>query len=274
MQGTLWHLGQAAIIGLVQGLTEFIPISSSGHLIVVRELLHIDDPGNFFDAVLHLATLLAVLIYFRRDWWDMLRLPRGKTLVKGEIVANRRLLFLIALATIPALIAGYFGNSWIEHSFRSLPMVAGLLLATGLTFWGVEHWLKIVKTSQPLSNFSTFNIGLAQAIAIFPGISRSGMTILAGLYSGLNREMAARFSFLLAVPIIAAAGGYSLYQSISQGMIGQDYGVWLVAFGAAFIAGWASIYWLLQFLKRHSLIGFAYYLIIVGSGLLVYSFWR
>lgn len=272
--GSLWHLGQAGILGLVQGLTEFIPISSSGHLIIAREFLRMEDPGNFFDAILHLATLLAVLIYFRREWWQMLTVARHKGGTKNVLAADRRLGRLILLATIPGLVTGYLGNGWIAHNFRSLLPVAILMVGMGIIYLLIERKLKPPKQSRPLTNFSALNIGLAQAIAIIPGISRSGATMLGGRYMGLTRENAARFSFMMAAPVIAVAGGYGLYQAIAGGMIGNDYWFWLTSFVFSAISGLLVIRWLLKFFQKHSLDNFAYYLIVVGSGLIIYYFLR
>ncbi len=270
--GTWWYLGQAVILGLVQGLTEFIPVSSSGHLIIARELLGLKDSGLFFDAVLHLATFLAILIYFRRDWWQMLTISLAKKESKTPLVADRRLLGLILMATIPGLLVGYFSHSWIENNFRSSLSVAILMLAIGLVYLAFEYWSKLPKMSRTLNNFDAFGIGLAQAIAVIPGISRSGMTMLGGRYVGLNREAAAKFSFMLAAPIVAAAGGYGLLQAIKDNLIRQDYLFWLVAFGISLISGLLVIGWLLRFFQKHSLNWFAYYLLVVGTGIIVYSF--
>lgn len=267
-----WHLGQAGILGLVQGLTEFIPVSSSGHLIIARELLGLNDLGIFFDAVLHLATFLAILIYFRRDWWQMLTVSLAKKEGKTPLVADRRLLWLILIATIPGLLVGYFGNNWIENNFRSSLSAAVLMMAIGLVYLAFEYWSKLPKTSRMLNNFDAIGIGLAQAIAVIPGISRSGMTMLGGRYVGLNREAAAKFSFMLAAPVVAAAGGYGLLQAIKDNLISSDYLFWLMAFVVSLVSGLLVIGWLLKFFQKHSLNWFAYYLLAVGTGVIVYSF--
>lgn len=274
MQGTIWHLGQAAILGLVQGLTEFLPVSSSGHLVIVREFLRLPDAGNGFDAILHLATLVATLIYFRQDWWKMLAGGKSKKdAILGQ-APNWRLLGLILLATIPGLLVGYFGNNWIEHRFRSLLVVAILLVVTGLVYLVMEKWMKLPKKPKELTSWDALNIGLAQAIAVIPGISRSGATLLGGIYVGLTREAAAKFSFLLAAPVIAAAGGYGLYQNIVHHSLSRDYLFLVIAFIASLISGLVVIRWLLKFYQKHSLHSFAYYLLILGVGLIIYSFWK
>ncbi|MFA5967434.1 MAG: undecaprenyl-diphosphatase UppP [Patescibacteria group bacterium] len=270
--GTLWHFGQAVILGLIQGVTEFLPISSSGHLIIAREFLRINDPGNFFDAILHLATLLAILVYFWRDWWQMLLLAKTKKESKTGLPIDRRLLRLIIIATLPGLLVGYWGNHWIEDHWRSLLSVAILLVVTGLGYLLFESKMKLAKASKILNYWDALSIGLTQALAILPGISRSGMTLLGGMYAGLTRATAARLSFLLAAPIIAAAGGYGLYQSLHQSSPSYDISFLAVAFIFSFTSGLLAIRWLLQFYQKHSLKGFAIYLLIVGTGLIVYSF--
>ncbi len=270
--GMLWHLIQAGILGLVQGVTEFLPISSSGHLIIVREFLHIDDPGNFFDAVLHLATMMAILVYFRGDWWRILTLTRAKKETKTGLPTDRRLLGLIVLATLPALLAGYLGNAWIGSHWRSLLTVAALLVVTGTGYLLFESLVKPLKNSQPLTGWGALGIGLTQALAILPGISRSGATLLGGMYAGLTREAAARFSFLLAAPVVATAGGYGLYQTIIHHTITRDYWFWVVAFIVSWLSGMLVIRWLLKFYQKYSLKSFAYYVIVMGLGLIIYYF--
>lgn len=270
MTETLWHLGQAVILGLTQGLTEFMPVSSSGHLIIARNLLKLDDLGIYFDATIHLATLLALLIYFWRDWLGMIGVKMHSTSSKTTFKANRGLLWLIFIATIPGLIVGYLGNNWVNNQLRSVLMVAILMILVGASYLLFERLMKIGKSSKPLTFWSALSIGVAQALAVVPGVSRSGITMLSGMYLGLNREMAVRFSFLLAAPITAAAGGYSLYKAISEKTIGQDYLFLLMAFVAALISGFVVIHWLLKFFQNHTLNGFAYYLILAGTGLLIY----
>ncbi|MBN2585315.1 undecaprenyl-diphosphatase UppP [Patescibacteria group bacterium] len=262
----------AAVLGLVQGLTEFIPISSSGHLVIVRELTGWADQGNLFDAVLHLATLFAILLYFWRDWVGMITAVFKKA-PKREARFNRRLFWLIVVATLPALILGLWLEPWIGMHFRGLLPVASLMLVSGVIFWLVDHRVNLKHDLTRLSPARALGIGLAQALAMLPGISRSGTTIVTGLYMELSREAAAKFSFLIAAPIIALAGGYSLYQAIQGGALNlSDYLFWLTAFGVSFVAGLLAIRFLMSFLKKYSLDIFAYYLVIVGLGLIGWHF--
>ena len=269
----VWHYLQAAILGIVQGLTEFIPVSSSGHLIIAREFLGIPDQGNLFDAILHLATLVAVFIYFRADWISMFQAWINGNRIMRRTRLSRRLLILIVLATLPALLVGLRANQWIESHFRGLLTVAVFMIVVGLIFIVVERLI------QPKGNLNQLNwsralaIGLAQAMAIMPGISRSGATIVTGMYMGLKREVAAKFSFLMAAPIIAAAGGYSLYSAIKEDLLWWgDWLFWLIAFIFSLVFSLLAIKFLLAFLKKYPLNIFAYYLVGIGLILLVFNF--
>lgn len=267
-----FSLIQASILGAVQGITEFIPISSSGHLIWIRDLLNIPDQGNFFDAILHLATLLAIIIYFRLDWSNMIKSWTNGNKASRQTRIYRQLSKLILIATVPAVIVGWFFNVWIEQNFRGVVTVAVLMILTGIVFMLTEKLLKPNDNLNRLNWPKSLGVGLAQVIAILPGISRSGATIVTGMYMGLKRDVAARFSFLLAAPIIAVAGGYSLILSFKEGIIFYDWLFWLVAFGCSLLFGILSIKFLLNFLKKYSLNIFAYYLLIVGVILLVTKF--
>ncbi|MEA1909819.1 MAG: undecaprenyl-diphosphate phosphatase [Patescibacteria group bacterium] len=270
MNETLWYWLSAGILGIVQGITEFLPISSSGHLVLAYDLLGIPDHGLFFDAVLHLGTLIAILIYFRKEWLQILMVAVGKT-SSSEIIYDRKLLIWLGIATIPALFIGYFFQGFVEN-YRSIFYVSILLLFTGIAlWWGDQNLGKKIKP-RPLTWANSLSIGLAQALAIIPGISRSGSTILAGLYNGWSRETAARISFLLAAPAVAAAGLYSLVQSLRLGLIEGNYGFWLVAFVTTVLVSLVTIQWLLSYLQKKSLFNFSLYLIALGGGLLVYQF--
>ena len=265
-------LFSAAILGFVQGLTEFIPVSSSGHLVLIREVLHWPDQGVFFDAVLHLATLAALLIYFWHDWIKMIVSVFAKAPTRVQKI-DRRLFWLIVLATVPAVALAPWLEPWVENHFRGLLPIAIVMIVVGVVFWVIDHRVAMKHDLTKLNPARAFGIGMAQALAIIPGVSRSGATIVTGMYMELQRDSAARFSFLMSAPIIAVAGGYALYQSIQSGSLNlADYKFWLTAFGASLVAGLLAIKLLLAFLKRHSLDVFAYYRVIVGIGLLVFYF--
>jgi len=261
---------QVIVLGAVQGLTEFIPISSSGHLIVVRQVFGFEDQGIAFDAVLHLATLLVIIIYFWKDWRAMVMSMFAQN-VTYRIRQSRRLIWLIVVTTVPAIGAGLLFKDFINDGARSLMLVASLMIFTGLMFILLERVSKIRKDISKMSFFDALSIGLAQAAAILPGISRSGATIITGMYHGLKREVAAKYSFLAAGPIVAMAGFYSLWQLLSR----PEMVSWVdlsIGFIATLVSGFVTVHFLLQFLRSHKLNIFASYLIIVGLGLLVFNF--
>lgn len=259
----------AAILGAVQGIAEFLPISSSGHLIIARHFLNIEDPGNLFDAVLHLATLFAILIYFRMEWSEIVKAWTAKRKNVRLTSTYRRLSLLLIIATIPALVVGWFLNNWIEVNFRGLLSVAICLMATGILLWMAEKFFDGKAEIKLLNWPRALGIGLAQAFAILPGISRSGATIAAGMYMGLKREAAAKFSFLMATPIIAVAGGYSLYLAIREGISFGNWQFLIVAFLTALLFGFLAVSGLMKFVKNYSLQVFAWYLILAGIILIV-----
>ncbi len=261
---------QSAILGAVQGLTEFIPVSSSGHLIIVRQLFGLPDQGLAFDAVLHLATALAVVIYFWKDWKNMAVHLFTRREVH-EAKQSRRLLGLIAVTTVPAIGAGLLLASYLGTNLRTISAVASLMVLTGLFFILIEQISKPHRDLNRLTFFDALSIGLAQAVAILPGISRSGATIIAGMYHGLRRDSAARYSFLAAGPIVALAGLYSLWQLLSSPAAGVGITTLSVGFAVSLLVGLFTIHFLLSWLKQNRLYVFAGYLIVVGAGLIIFS---
>jgi undecaprenyl-diphosphatase len=255
---------QAAVLGVVQGLTEFLPISSSAHLVLVPHLLNWPEPSLSFDVFLHLATSGALIAYF---WDDILRIikawlggfRRGDTFTNPE----SRLGWLIIVGTLPAVLAGIFFMEFFENLF-SLPLTVSLLLiVTGILLWGSERLSKQEKGLRELNLLDSLVVGLAQALAIAPGISRSGATIVGGRVRGLGREAAARFSFLLAIPVTIGAGVAQLSQASVRGA--GDFAVFAVGFLTAAVFGYLAIKYLLAYLRRGKLYVFAYYCWIVGA---------
>ncbi len=244
---------QSIILGLVQGLTEFLPVSSSGHLILVPLLFGWPDQGLAFDAVTHLGTLAALLAYFRTEL---------RALVTGAL--SRRLAVLIIVATIPAGIAGVALGSWIETHVRS-----ALVIAVTTAAWGIVMWLadrravaSLAITGEPLEHVTwtqSLIIGIAQALALIPGTSRSGITITAGLLTGLDRATAARYAFLLSIPITAAAGSFKTLHLVRHGMPSGEVGPLLVAVLTAFASGWFAVWFLVNYLRTRSLRPFVIY---------------
>ena len=273
-------LVQALVMGITQGLTEFLPVSSSGHLIVVPFLLGFHDPfidSLAFSVMLHLATLVALLIYFRSDWLRLipagLAALRDRSLrdpVSGRADHDRRLAWLLVVATIPAVIAGVLLNDVIESNVRSPGIVAVMLVVGGALLWlgdrAGRHARGVEEVTFPLA----FGIGVAQAFALVPGISRSGISIAAGLFAGLTREAAARFSFLMATPIIAGAGAWETLKLIrGEGGVEVAIGPLVVGMIAALVAGLAAIEVTLRYLRSHPVTLFAIYRVAVAVVVLV-----
>lgn len=271
---------QAIILGIVQGLTEFVPISSSAHLVLVPWALGWDRSGLFFDTMLHWGTLLAVLTYFWRDWVAILRGFWRSLTMKGPwhdaphgrlADPDSRLAWGIIVGTIPAVLLGFFLNDFFESLFETPVAVAGFLLVTAAFLALSERLGRRLRELPSLRIPDALAIGLAQAVAIAPGISRSGATIAAGLARGLTREAAARFSFLLATPAILGAG---LLQLLEVLMAGENAVSWpgvLAGFLAAAVSAYLCIKFLLAYLRRGRLYVFAIYCAVVGSVVLLIS---
>jgi undecaprenyl-diphosphatase len=264
---------EALILGIVQGATEFLPISSSGHLVLVPWWLGWDNPSLLFDLVLHLGTLVAVLSYFWRDWLTLLRTAARtapqirsiRTLMNQD--PDARLLILLIMGTIPAVIIGGVFSSIFEAAYANPTEVAAELLVTATILVLTERYRS---ADRPIAYFTIRDalfVGLAQAFAIFPGISRSGTTIGAGMWRGLSRSEAARFSFLLSVPIIIGAAGYESMKVILDGetISSEELTAMAVGFTAAMVVGYLSIWFLMRLLRQRRLYGFAVYCAVVGT---------
>lgn len=255
------------ILGIVQGFTEFLPISSSGHLILVREVLGLQTGlGLSFDAVLQLATSLAVLAYFRADFvrlfWASVRWLQKKTIEQKDKV----LLLALIIGTIPAVTVGLLLEGYMETTFRNAELVAWALIAGSILFFLAERF---AKQDESLTVKKGLWVGLFQTLSLIPGMSRSGMTISGGLFFGLKREEAARFSFMLAFPIIFGSGMKKFLELSASGSL-NEIGLSLFA-GAlsAFIIGVLTIHYLLKYLRNHTLGIFIVYRIILAVLILV-----
>lgn len=267
---------QSIILGIVQGLTEFLPISSSAHLILVPWLLGWNNPvltSLPFDLALHLGTLLAVLAFFAKDWVRLIRAGIA-SILERKIGADpdRRLAWLIVLGSIPGAVVGVLAESRVEEIFHSpnAPLARWAVIAMaiviallGLVLFLAERAAKHVRDLNQVTIRDSLIIGAAQALAIFPGVSRSGATITAGLFLGLKRDDAARFSFLLSAPIILGAGLKSMYdvfkESQSGALASGDLLLYAVGFVASAVTGFLAIRLLLQYLRRSSTDIFVYY---------------
>ena len=256
----------ALILGLVQGLTEFLPVSSSGHLILAREALGLSLAGGLaFDAVLHFATALAVIWYFWKDLWGLARsllgVLKGGSLTQEEVV----LLGALGLGTVPAVILGLWWQDSIETVFRSAELVAWALLIGSLVFVVAELVSKRYSEPKPLTIKKGVLIGFFQALALVPGMSRSGSTISGALLLGLSRESTARFAFLLSLPVILGAGSLKALQLGSESVVTTSVTAILVGSVVAFLSGLLAIHFLIRFLKNHTLYWFVGYRVVLAS---------
>jgi undecaprenyl-diphosphatase len=255
---------EALVLGLVQGLTEFLPISSSGHLRIVPALLGWPDPGAGFTAVVQLGTMAAVLIYFRADltriaaaWIGELRLPYRRRSHEANLG------WFILLGTIPILVLGFLFRDQIESGARSLYLIGSALILFSLAMLYAERVSLRRRGLEALDARDGLYIGAAQSLALVPGVSRSGATISAGLLRDFERLAAARYSFLLSVPAVVLSGVFELRKVGEAG--GPSAGATAIAAAVAFLAGYASIAWLLRYLGSHSLRVFAIYRICLGA---------
>lgn len=250
------------VLGIVQGLSEFLPISSSGHLILVRDLFGLEtDYGLAVDAVLQLATILAVGLYFFRDLLALAKNFFAVILRKSIDAHSKTLLFAVLLGTLPALFLGILLESYMESIFRSSLLVAFTLIAGSLVMVFSERYAKQNKGLTPRKGLL---IGFFQALALVPGMSRSGMTIAGGLFLGLSREAAVRFSFILSFPIILGSGLKKLLELEQQHILSSLGMPLLVAFALSFVTGLLSIHVLIKYLRRHTLNVFVYYRIFLA----------
>jgi undecaprenyl-diphosphatase len=264
------QLVQAIVLGIVQGLTEFLPVSSSGHLIVVPALLGWDDPfieSLAFSVMLHVATLLALLIYFRADWLRLI--PAGLAAIRDRSFRgdpDRKLALLLAASTVPAVIVGIAFNDLIETAFREPRLVAITLVLGAAILWVADRLGSRQREMSSLTFPLAIGIGAAQALALVPGVSRSGISISAGLFAGLNRESAARYAFLMATPITAGAGVWEL-RKIITGEAGVDLPMvpLLAGMAASLIAGLLAIAVTLRFLRSNGVGVFVAYRIALAA---------
>jgi undecaprenyl-diphosphatase len=267
-------LVQAIILGILQGATEFIPVSSSGHLVLVPWLLGWESPGLVFDTVVHWGTLVAVLAYFWRDWWVLIRAwMRG--LFRWEWGdPDARLMWLIALGTVPAVVIGYLLEDFFEALFGAPAWVSFFLLVTAALLASAEWLGKKTRGLDTLRWSDALIIGLGQAAAIAPGISRSGATISVGLFRGVERAAAARFSFLLGTPIILGAGLLQLLDLFDAPDATSQVPALVAGFLAAAVVGYLCIWFLLRYLQKGKLYPFALYCLWVGVSCLVVAWLR
>lgn len=269
---------QSLILGVVQGLTEFLPVSSSAHLVLVPFILNwtLDPTKAFiFDVLVQLGTLVAVIAYFWKDLVAIFKAVIAGIRTKKPLgEANSRLGWYIVLATIPAGLGGLLLKSKVEAAFSSPVLTAVLLFVTAVILTLAEIFSRKERDLESVTPKDAIVIGLSQLLAIFPGISRSGATISGGLSRGLKREAAARFSFLMSIPIMLAAGLLSVLDLLKIPDLGSFLPIILVGFIVALVVGYLSIRWLLNFLKSRSLIPFAVYCAIVSILTIFIAYFR
>lgn len=254
---------EAIVLGLVQGLTEFLPISSSGHLRIVPAFLGWDDPGAAFTAVIQLGTMAAVLIYFRHDLWRIaVAWARELRMPFRQRSPDANLGWFIVLGTIPIAIFGFVFSDQIESGARDLYLIGSALILFSFVMLAAERYGARERELTQMNGRDGLFIGFAQAIALIPGVSRSGATISAGLFRNFDRTAAARYSFLLSVPAIVLSGLFEL-RDVGGGAE-ASVGATVIATVAAFVSGYAAIAWLLRYLANHSLAVFVAYRIPLG----------
>jgi len=259
-------LYQAIVLAVIQGLTEFLPISSTAHLALAPWLFGWKDPGLTFDVALHAGTLVAVLIYFFRDWVQIIAQGLGLNIGSdAQLKEQRGMLWLMAVASIPIGIFGYLFDKQADTTWRNPYLIGAMLIVVGILIWVAERRRIGDKTLAGVSWADGVTIGAAQALSIIPGTSRSGITIIAGLFRGLNREAAARFSFLLSTPAVAAAVLKKLWDIHKHGGIAADMQLPFAAgIAVSGIVGAIVIAYFLRYLRHRSLMPFVYYRIVFG----------
>ena len=256
---------EAILLGIIQGLTEFIPVSSSGHLIIADTLFGVGNGSLAFDVALHGGTLLALLLYF---WNDVVELAKA-LFVKSD---KTTLAWLLVISTIPAVVVGLLLEGYAEDTFRSSILVSANLAIVAIIMLWAEHRYKHSKKHTTLDKTSrrqALTMGFAQALAVVPGVSRSGITITSGLFAGMDRIAATRFSFLLGIPIIFGAFIKAVLFGDGLMQIQQDTAVFFVGIIAAFLSGLIAIKFLLRYLAKHSLKLFAYYRLLLAAATVI-----
>ena len=262
---------QALALGIIQGLSEFLPISSSAHLALAPWLFGWEDPGLAFDVALHFGTLLAVIWYFRNEWGQLIKAAWGIVATRQLDTPEKRRVIYLIIATIPGGIGGYLLQSRAESAFRNPQLIAIALIVMGLVLWIVDKRVAQARVLGEMRWVDALLIGLSQVIALIPGVSRSGSTISTGRGLRFDRESAAEFSFLMSMPIILAAIIFEGPKALEEGGLTTELMSGLVA---SAISGWLAISVLMRYLSRHSYGIFALYRILIGIGVLAVIYAR
>jgi undecaprenyl-diphosphatase len=265
---------EAIFLGIIQGLTEFLPVSSSAHIRIFGEFLpSAADPGATFTAIMQIGTEIAVLIYFRADIARLISASLRWLIRRGELVGSERsdarLSALILLGSLPIFFLGYFGQEYIRQNFRSLYLIAATLIIFGLLLGVIDHYGKKIKDLDALGARDGIAYGIAQSLALIPGVSRSGATIAMGRALGYKREAALRYSFLLAIPAVLGSGAFELFNSLSKPLNSFSLGETFVATLTAFTVGYLVISWLMKYVQTKSFMPFVIYRLLLGTLLLI-----
>ncbi len=261
---------QSFFLGILQGLTEFIPVSSTAHLLIGQTFLGIPSNGSMFSylVLVQLGTTLSLIVYFWKDLWEIVKAFFARPFSSP----TNRLAWYIIIATIPALIFGYLLKSVVETLFKTPLLEAGIRLLITAVVLGLAEWLgKRNRSLEKMNWMDALFVGIAQVLAVFPGASRSGTTISAGMARGYDRSSAARFAFLMAVPVMLAAGGYQSLDMLKLHGLGSFLPILAVGFLTAAVVGWFAIRWLLGYLNKHSLYIFAGYCAVIGTACIIFT---
>ena len=255
---------QIIILALIQGLTEFLPVSSSAHLILVSQLLGWNNEGLVLDVATHFGTLLAVVFYFRKDLQALIYAWLRPDL---STAVDRRMGLLLLIGSLPGLYIGWMEAEWVQENLRSIEVIAWATIGFGVLLWIADRWGGTRHELEELTKTQALLVGMAQVLALIPGTSRSGITITAGRFLGMTRATAARFSFLLAIPILGAAGSYGAMQ-VWQGQTIISAADFLLAAGVAAVAGFTCIWAFLRLLEKAGFLPFIIYRLVLGFLLL------
>lgn len=262
---------QSILLGFIQGLTEFIPVSSTAHLLIAQKVLGIPASDEMFSflVIVQLGTIVSLIVYFAKDLWIILKAFFAKPFSTTE---NKQAWFIL-IATIPALVAGYLLKNQVEMLFKTPLLEASIrLFAAAILLFLAERYSRKSRVLESMTWLDALIVGLFQIISVFPGASRSGTTISAGMFRGFNRKAAARFAFLMSVPVMLAAGGYEMLDVINLPNPVSILPALAIGFIVAAIVGWFAIRWLLAYLGKHSLYIFAGYCAFVGLSLAIIQF--
>jgi undecaprenyl-diphosphatase len=262
---------QVVVLAVLQGLTEFLPVSSSAHLAIASRVLYGDDAGASFTAVIQIGTELAVLLYFARDIWRILKAWFNGLFVAAHRGVDYWMGWYVIIGSIPIGVLGLLFKDEIRTSVRNLWVIATAMIVFSAVIAAAEYFGRQTRHAENLNWRDSITVGLAQCLALIPGVSRSGATISAGLFLGLDRELSARFGFLLAIPAVFASGLFSLpdaFHPVSEGLSATGAQL-LVATAIAFVIGYLAVAWFLRFLVRHSMYWFVGYRVTLGVVVMV-----